>query len=372
MKKILLLLILLVGLAKGYAESITTDDYLYITNITKSATGNSYYFEVCLEGSNIYSGYGVDIQLPQGLEVEERNGSPRVTIVRNIYPSYYDEDEDVTIYTHSVSPSYPDPSDKSHVRVGCLSNLNENLTQTSGTLFRVYITNSCTSTQWPLGAIKLYDVELNKVGQPYNPKSDYSKTVVMYEGESSLPLNISSTVNWGTCILPFSCALPSGVKAYTCNNKDEEYLLLTEVAQLTAYTPYILYSEAGYSGNLSGTVDANEYPAGGFVKSGYLSGAIVPQTVNSGYVLQNLSEGVKFYSCGGDNFNIPAGKCWVNIDGGSARERLGFKVENSLTGISNVAESADANAIYTLSGVRVKSAAAPGLYVVNKKKVMKK
>ena len=35
---------------------------------------------------------------------------------------------------------------------------------------------------------------------------------------------------------------------------------MTEAGRLEADTPYILYSESGYSGTVSGTVDASGYP----------------------------------------------------------------------------------------------------------------
>lgn len=364
MKKTITLFLLLLFFI-GVRASDSDKDYVYASELKYDEEFELYYFDVILEGTNIYTGYGMDILLPKGLEVVVDDEGILVLMNNSMYPVKRGQ------YSHSVQPSFPYIDDHSYLRVGCMSSSNLDLNGTSGTLFSVYVTNNYEEGSWPLGSIKLEQVELNKVGEPYDAPTK-STNVILHSGETNLPLNISSSVHWGTCILPFSCALPSGVKAYTCNSKDEENLLLTEVPQLTAYTPYILYSEAGYSGNLIGEVETNQYPADGFVKSGYLSGAIVPQVVKDGYVLQNLplKEGVKFYSCNGEDYNIPAGKCWVKIDGSSARERFGFAIDNSQTGINKVNVASD-KVLYSISGVRMSDTTAPGFYIVNGRKVLK-
>lgn len=348
--------------AQGNGHETTTDHIsLDVAQLTPG--GSAMNVSVKLDATSFYTAVGMDIVLPAGYTWGlNRKGNPSITL---------DTSEDSELLDNTFTYGANIQSDGS-LRVTVYSSSSEDFCDTEGLIFKFSLVAT------PYAKPGYADIQIKNcyfttsAGIQYDTKDITISDKVSASNNSTVPVSVSAEAKWGTCILPFSCALPSGVKAYTCNSKDENNLLLTEDPQLAAYTPYILYSEEGYSGNFSGTVDANEYPAEGFVKSGYLSGAIVPQVVNNGYVLQNLSEGVKFYSCGDEDFNIPAGKCWVNIDGGSARERLGFKIENSLTGISNVAESSDANAIYNLSGLRVKDAAAPGIYVVNKKKVLKK
>lgn len=383
MKKSLLFICLmaisLCSWAQGNGHDNTTDHVsISELQLTPGEDVFNKYFVVSLVGSQTYMAATMDVELPDGYEFAYYNGSILVNNNFEKKQGLYPVTNQTYVDMLGVDPEYNSHSfslnqiDNKTVRVIIMSMNSINFATNSGNLFRVFI--KATPYAKPGYAdIKIKNCFFNtEDATQWDTKDITISDKVSASNTSTVPVSVSAEAKWGTCILPFSCALPSGVKAYTCNSKDENNLLLTEVPQLAAYTPYILYSEAGYSGNLSGNVDAGQYPAEGFVKSGYLSGAIVPQTINSGYVLQNLSGGVMFYSCDGDNFNIPAGKCWVNIDGGSARERLGFKIENSLTGISNVAESSDANAIYTLSGLRVKDAAAPGIYVVNKKKVLKK
>ena len=363
MKK--LIFSIMMGCSLGMAaESLPTDDYVTATEIKQD--GASYYFEVVLNGSTYYTAYGIDIQLPAGLEVvTARGGSPKITMDSN--GAMYNDSEGFT--EHTVSTAFPNSEDHTHARVGCMSTGNYDMAQTSGTLFRVYVTKTCTSTQWPIGAIKLYDVELNKVGQPYN-SPDQCNPVAMFEGASTLPLTVSGTNHWSTCILPFATEIPEGVKAYTSSTSDEEKIFLTKSESIEAYTPYILYSENGFNGTVTGTVDAS-CPANGCITAGNLNGAIVPQTVKNGYVLQNQDGVVQFYAIGtGDSFVIPAGKCWMNIADGSAKA-FGFVVEDA-DGIDNVRTMSDNAEIYTLDGRKAGKLVPGSLYIKEGRKFINK
>lgn len=324
MKRFISILCLLV-LVVGAKASEPTTDRVYATGLQYDSDFELYCFEVILEGNNYYTAYGLDIQLPEGMEVIDDGETIYVLMNDPMYP----QNKLTKKFSHSVTPAFPYPDDHSHLRVGCLSTKNEDMVDTSGTLFRAYIDYSYKSLSWPLGTIKVYAVELNKVGAPFDAP-DQETIVLLHSGETALPLNISSTAQWSTCILPFSAAIPEGVKAYTTEKNDEQYIYLKEAESLEAYTPYILYSETGYSGNISGTVAASGYPETGCVKSGYLCGAIVPQTVTEGYVLQKQTEGVKFYAIAeGDSFNIPAGKCWMQLSEDALAKFLGFKIEDT-------------------------------------------
>jgi len=66
---------------------------------------------------------------------------------------------------------------------------------------------------------------------------------------------------------------------------------------------------------------------------------------------------------------IPAGKAYIVIAGGSAREFIGFG-ENETTGIEAVQQNAKAdNQYFNLAGQRV-AQPTKGLYIVNGKKVI--
>ena len=191
--------------------------------------------------------------------------------------------------------------------------------------------------------------------------------------ESTATLSVNGSSHYGTCVLPFAVSpLPDGVKAYSAKGLDDtgKLVVLNEVTQLAAYTPYILYSASGYTGPLSGTVDANKY--GEVVSDGLLRGAIAPQKRKDGYVLQDLGEGAKFYAMDGVEFLIPEGKCWLEMPAAQASApQYGIQI-GTTTAITAPTTAASAHGkIYTLDGKEVKTMQPGGIYVVNGKKVLK-
>lgn len=355
----------------GAKAGVPTTDYMYATGLKYDGRKSMYFFDVCLEGANYYTSYGVDIQLPIGLQVSvlsDRTGGkkPNITILNEgMYEDEYGSTE------HSIGVSFPYETDFTHARVGCMSNGNYDMGRTSGSLFRVYVTTDYTANTWPIGAIKLYAVELNKVGQAYEAP-DKETIVALNSGETTLPLNISSAAKWSTCVLPFATAIPDGVKAYTCSTSDEEYLYLTDAESIEAYKPYVLYAENGYEGNVSGTVNADECPEAGVVTDGYLCGAVVAQTAKSGYVLQKHDDDVKFYAIGDkDSFTIPAGKCWLNPTGGTQAKALKFNVGGNVTAINAAVVPTTSASVYDVAG-RQRQDSDKGLLIKNGKKIFKK
>lgn len=352
-----------------------TSDHLTFTALEYDAESSSYYFDVNIIGETLYTGYGADIQLPAGLEVDVDRGLPAVYMLDKewidasdvIYPK-----PQRGSYTHTVSSSFPTPADHTHFRVACFSSADALLTSSCGSLFRVFVSKTCTSAQWPIGEIKAYDVELNVDAETRFYPATVTQAIVMYEGTSTLPLTVTPSNHWSTCILPFDAELPTGVKAYTSTTSDAENIFLTPAASLAAYTPYILYSEAGYNGTVSGAVDAANCPTNGQVTAGNLNGAIVPQTVTDGFIMQKKNEVVKFYAINsGDSFLVPAGKCWMKLADSNVKA-LNFVVENSETAIEQVKDANNTNIIYDLTGRRLNTIKQGGLYIKNGEKFINK
>lgn len=366
MKRILFILALLAScVAASWAQTPTTDR-VYATALEYDEEVGLHYFDVYLEGENFYTGYGMDIQLPEGLEVALDGALPYVYILDDYY---LDRDEVIypksgRNYTHSASARFPQKTDKSHVRVGCMSSRNQNFLKASGGLFRVY----CDVTYqggWPIGSIKIYDAELDHVGSYTNP-ANHATITPIHLGETSLDLSVSAAAHWSTCILPFTAEVPQGVIAYVCNNKDDNYLYLSSVGSLEAFTPYVLYSENGFSGTLTGNVESAVLEAKS--SSGYLNGAILPQTVTEGYVMQMLYGEVKFYAIeAGKSFDFPAGKCWMNVPAASSRS-LGIRTERPV-GINGLENTAESTATYDVSGRRA-NASAKGIQIHDGKKAL--
>lgn len=386
MKKILLNGMLLAVALLAKAE--TTTDYVTLSTATLNPGGSPVQITVSLNGTegHLYTGYNIDITLPEGMSVAyNSSGNPRVTMSKSggLYPSTYDEDADETTYSHTLSCSYGAAGARV-LRVACISTKNEAFTSTSGKLFTVYLEASA-YTKPGIADIALtntdfgvYDADAGTT-TPYH-FDDATSDAITVSTSATASITVSGTTQWSTCILPFSHSIPSGVTAYTCASKTTEggddYLILSPAATMDGYTPYVLFSESGYSGTLEGTVDATQYPSTGYVTSGYLNGAIQAQQVNSGYVLQNQDGGVKFYNMNGQSFAIPAGKCWVTLPNECKAVGMVIGDETAVNQLTTDSERRKA-VVYDLSGRKSLSplprngeGLSKGIYIINGRKVL--
>lgn len=362
-------------------KAVETTDYIAITAATVNPGGDEVKLTFSLVGStNYYSGYNMDIWFPEGMEVcMNKSNKPNVVLKKpSLYP--YDEEEDeetgdfVKTYTHTISSSYGVVGDRV-LRVACISTVNGVFTKVGGDLFTVTVKASPFAKPGN-ASIKIDGVALKVAGgAEYDPEERFDENVTI-STSATAALTISSTNKWSTCILPFATELPEGVSAYSTSSKTtiegDDYLILSEESELKGYTPYILYSESGYSNSLSGTVDATDYPAEGYVTEGYLNGAITVQQITDGFVLQNLSEGMKFYATAGKTFSIPAGKCWVTLPS-AAVKAFGFAIEDE-TGVKAIRDvQPHKNEVYDLSGQKIDiSQTRPNnIYIINGQKVLK-
>lgn len=367
MKKYLLLMALCGFFSfQAKAEGEVTDK-IAISELQKDAKGN-YFFIVSLEGSEYYyEGYQMDLEFPEGLDVLVANDKLRV-IKCTDSPIYQDEWEDPT--THTVTPSFGTIGGERNLRVICVDMAGGSFGATSGDLFKVYVVKSSPYVN-PEARIKTSTVwfTYNKGNiTNYLPEDTYT---IQLDNTSEISLNISATQQWNTCVLPFDAELPEGVRAFEGNSISGDYLILSEASSIQAFTPYILYAENGYEGTLSGTVDAEKYVT---VATGdYLNGAIMPQEISEGYVMQDKGQGMMFYrvnvKADEEPFTIPSGKCWVSAAAGDAKAiRIGF----GDTGIDALpfAESPEKDAVYTLDGKRVRNPQKGNIYIKDGKKVL--
>lgn len=347
-----------------------TNDYITVNDVTLvPGSTDTYQVEISLVGvdSQIYTAYQMDILFPPGVDVVVDEDGP--------YVDLWDGDGCIYPYVrkkivHSLSSSYGVVSNKL-LRISCSDDMNRVLTATSGKLLYFLVKAS--------PYLKPGDVVLNVTNLDFITKENSQKysckdqTLTLHAtAESTATLSVSGSSHYGTCVLPFAVSpLPDGVKAYSAKGLDEtgQFVVLSEVTQLAAYTPYILYSASGYSGSLSGTVDANKY--GEVVSDGLLCGAIAPQKKSEGYVLQDLGEGAKFYAMDGVEFLIPEGKCWLQPDQPQSAPALGIQVGGTTTAITTPTATPATTPIYTLDGVRGSEMQPGRIYIVAGHKVLK-
>lgn len=274
-------------------------------------------------GEHTYTGYNMDLVLPEGFTV------------------LYDDRErgycapNWRLYTrwHNVQSNMITLDDKPALRVSCFSSYNDNLSDPEGILFTFMLKAPVFTRP---GAVEIgikntqFAVYQNSTVTPYIVTNTVSTDIVASDQATAL-FSVSATAKWGTLMLPFSVSVPDGVKAYSCNSSDEENLILTPVNTIEAFTPYVVYSETGYSNNISGTVNAQDFPAQDIVTRGYLSASVKSQTITDGYVLQKQDE-VAFYKINPETpVTVQSGKCWATIPQQLAtKASFGFRVTADL------------------------------------------
>lgn len=180
-----------------------------------------------------------------------------------------------------------------------------------------------------------------------------------------------------TYALDFSSV--DGLKAYVATGSTTTTVELTSVDEVPVGTPLILKGTAGTEYNVSVVVSADA-PATNYLVAG-------PATINASTASESryVLSGGKFKKVVTDGVNIPAGKCYLQLDesglGSSASSlEMNFSEENedntedNTTGIETIDSSKTGfldGDFYNLSGQRV-AQPTKGLYIVNGKKVIVK
>ena len=188
------------------------------------------------------------------------------------------------------------------------------------------------------------------------------------EEVTSLPVSVSTAVNYGTLFTPVALAVPAeGVEVYT-GTINGEYLHLNPVSgTIPAGTAVVLkYTDAvKTAGSLSFATAADVASISGNVLAGQAN-TIAASGITNPYTLQNPATGIGFYPYNGTNLN--GFKAYMTTGTTTVRGFL-FEEDGTTTSIDTL-ETATPNAqtIYDLSGRRV-SKAQKGLYIVNGKKV---
>ena len=175
---------------------------------------------------------------------------------------------------------------------------------------------------------------------------------------------------WATLYLNYDAEIPTGVTCYAVSAVDGEYATLAEVeGVIPANTGVIVEAEAGsYTFEVAteaGSDVANE-----------LRGTTVNKYIfEDAYVLGVVDGVVGLYKAqmaGGVWLNN-ANKAYLVVPGASEVASYSFRFGEGTTGISEVkGESGNVKGIYDLTGRRVETITAPGIYVVNGKKVLVK
>lgn len=375
MRKALHLFSLLVLLMPAAVCAQTATDKIVLSDLQTDKYGT--YFTVGIEGSSIYTALNMDITMPEGISVAYYKSEPDVSLYKSsntILP--YDEERDGTkTWLHVVASTYEVVAPRM-LRIACYSSEMAEFTATSGEMLIIYVDvdNEALSTSFcPKPIVTVSGIKLMTKDEQSCVPADFTCRPFAsgIATERTLPLNINANNQVGTLILPFSAALPQGVKAYTCDalNEEASELVLTPAASLQACTPYIVYAQNGYTGEISGTVDmTTEYPATDVYTGGYLTGVLAATVVNDGYIMQNQGNGPMFYNAEGSSFSLHAGRCYLTPTGAAASKAYALRIGE--TGIVNSEFTIqNSSLIYDLTGRRVVTPTR-GIYIYNGKKMI--
>ena len=187
---------------------------------------------------------------------------------------------------------------------------------------------------------------------------------------------VTFAAEYATLHLGYKVSIPAGVEAYVVSATNDNWATLEQVNNvIPAATPVILKNVGdGTSYNFYYTSD--EAPE---IESNLLEGSIVDRYVaDDAYVLGIKDEEVGLYTATKNQlsntaFKNNANKAYLPKTTGMNAASYSFRFGEGTTGIDQITENREqSTVIYDLTGRRVESISAPGIYIVGGKKVLVK
>ena len=210
------------------------------------------------------------------------------------------------------------------------------------------------------------DVFLGLLGNTHNGTNIIEAALPQYEVAVT-------AAKYATFYAPVAVTVPEGVTAHTVTIIGEWASLSEALTVIPAYTGVVLYSETAATYTFPVT---NEQVAP--VEDNALLGTVAATYITTdAYVLSSGANGVGFYGAlmnqqNGTAFLNNHHKAYLPMSNASGAASYSFRFPGT-TGISEVkGENEEVKAIFDLTGRRVEAITAPGIYIVNGKKVLVK
>ena len=227
------------------------------------------------------------------------------------------------------------------------------------------------------GLVGAYNIKFNSGSRYlYCNKSNYTDAGSSTNNDNGYCFNIEEVTvlpvtitdaGYATFYAPVAVALPEGVTAHTVTIKGEWATLSDALAIVPANTGVVLAGQGDY--NLAITT------AAAFEGENALRGTVAATNVTeNAYVLANDAEGVGFYAAAMTNgaWLNNSHKAYLPKAQGMNAASYSFRFGEGTTAIGNVEVENTVKTIYDLTGRRVEVITAPGIYIVDGKKVLVK
>ena len=182
-------------------------------------------------------------------------------------------------------------------------------------------------------------------------------------------LNVTAA-GWATLYLGHAVTIPSGVTCYAISSIEDGELVLDELTDvIPASTGVLVKADEGeYTFKVTEVPDEVVNLLTGTTKNEYIT--------EGGYVLSMVDGEVGLYKAkmNGGVFLNNANKAYLPADAlpASVQGANGFKFRFETTGVEGVQVAQGKKVIFDLSGRKVNDMTAPGVYIVNGKKVLVK
>jgi hypothetical protein len=189
------------------------------------------------------------------------------------------------------------------------------------------------------------------------------------EKVGSLPVEITTT-GYATFYAPVAVEVPAGVTAHTVTINGEWATLSEALEVIPANTGVVLYSETAgtYNFAITENVEAIESDLRGSAAATYYT------TAGTYYALAVVKGEVGFYKDAFNNsrFQNNSHKAYLYVANANNAASYSFAFGEGTTAVENPEVEAEVELIYDLTGRRVEEITAPGIYIVNGKKVLVK